>query len=99
MLKPGGRFFSYFPAKSSDSFQYPGTANFIDQDTLESVTRGDSPFSAQMYPFRFLHPREYQNALLDLEFEVNYLEEVGRTYRKTKEYFGFVVIEGIKKKC
>ncbi len=97
VLKPGGLFFSYFPSKRSDCFQFPGEAQMIDQDTLEGIHRQDAPFSGNTYPFRFMHPREYEKALLDMSFDVPYLEEVGRTYGRGKECFAFVVVEGVKR--
>jgi len=93
ILKPGGLFFSYFPSKKSDCFQFPEKANFIDSDTLNSVLRQDAPFYGQLYPFRFIHPREYENALLELGFEIPYSETVNRTYKKRTEIVEFVVIE------
>ena len=96
MLKRGGIFFSYFPSKKSDTYQFPGNATFIDQDTLSTVLRKDSPFYGQDYPFRFIHPQEYELALLSLGFEIQYSEIVDRTYNHRKETFGFVVIEAKK---
>ena len=95
-LKKGGVFFSYFPSKRSDTYLFPEEACFIDSDTLNSILRKDSPFCGQLYPFRFIHPREYENTLLNLGFEIRYSETVGRTYNKGKEFFEFVVIEAKK---
>lgn len=96
VLKPEGLFFSYFPAKQSDTFLLPEDALFIDPDTLASVTRKDSPFYGQNYPFRFIHSREYEKALLNLGFEIQYSETVAKTYNKRTEIFEFVVIEAKK---
>ena len=96
ILKLGGLFFSYFPSKRSDAYQFPETAQLIDSDTLNSILRTDSPFNGQLYPFRFMHPREYEGALTKLGFEIQYSEIVGRTYHNSKEYFEFVVIEAKK---
>ena len=96
ILKPGGLFFSYFPSKKSDCFQFPGQVDFIDTDTLSSILRKDAPFCGQLYPFRFIHPREYENALLELGFEIQYSETQTRTYNKRKEIFEFIVIEAKK---
>ena len=43
-----------------------------------------------------IYARENMKALLDLNFDVPYLEEMGRTYGHEKEYFAFVLIEGVK---
>lgn len=93
IIKSTGKFFSYFPSKSSDTYLYPKNAPFIDSDTLTCISREDSPFYGQNYPFRFVHPREYQQSLLDLGFTVQYLETVIKTYRMGQEKFEFVVIE------
>lgn len=97
ILKPGGLFFSFFPSKNSDTYQFKGDAHLIDSDTLNSITRIDSPFCGQSYPFRFIHPREYENSLIELGFEIQYLETVDKTYSNRRESFGFVVIEAKKK--
>ncbi len=96
ILKRGGVFFSYFPSKRSDAYQFPENAEFIDTDTLSSITRKDAAFFGQNYPFRFIHPKEYESKLREFGFEVRYCEIVGRTYNKGQEYFEFVVIEAQK---
>ncbi len=96
VLKSGGLFFSYFPSKRSDTYQFPKDATFIDSDTLKAVTRGDSPFYGQNYPFRFIHSREYEDALINLGFNIQYSEVVDKTYRNRQEIFGFVVVEAKK---
>jgi|SRR5579872_3028918 len=96
-LKPGGRFFSYFPSKNSDMFKYPGNAEFIDTDTLLSITREGSPFFGQNYPFRFLYPSEYRNEISKIGLHPEYIEIVYKSYRQRRELMEFVVIEGVKK--
>lgn len=96
ILKPGGLFFSYFPSKRSDTYQFLEGAHLIDSDTLSSILRKDAPFCGQLYPFRFIHPREYENVLLNLGLEIQYSETVARTYNQGKEFFEFVVIEARK---
>lgn len=86
LLKPGGRFFSYEPSTGSDAFKRTGNG----------VPDADSPFSGNTYPFRYVGAGEYKSALERVGLSVPYLETVGRTYRNTKEYFEFVVIEGVK---
>lgn len=93
VIKPTGKFFTYFPSKSSDTYSYPKTAPFIDSNTLAYVSREDSPFYGQNYPFSFVHPREYQQNLVDLGFTIQYLETVSKTYRMGQEKFEFIVIE------
>ncbi len=95
-LKNGGLFFSYFPSKASGAFQFPGKSTFIDQDTLSSISRADSPFCGQDYPFRFSHHREYEADLEKIGFEIQYSEKVSRTYNTHKELFEFVVVEARK---
>lgn len=96
ILKPGGLFFSYFPSKKSDCYQFPEDASFIDSDTLNSISRKDAPFSGQSYPFRFIHPKEYENILMQLGFEIQYSETVRKTYNSRQEIFEFVAIEARK---
>lgn len=101
VLKPGGRFFSYFPSKRSDTWidntAVDGDAGaLVDGSTLNGVRRADSPYFGNDYAFRFLHPREYSRLLEGFGFEVIYCETLRRTYEERREEFEFVVIEGIK---
>ncbi len=96
ILKPGGLFFSYFPSKGSDAYQFPEGANFVDSNTLEAIKREDSPFYGHECPFRFMHSREYEKALKALGFIVQYSEVVDKTYRNGQENFSFIVIEAKK---
>ena len=96
VLKIGGRFFSYFPSKNSDTWKLEKT-NLIDKNTLNGLTRKDGPFYGNSHPFRFLYPYEYEILLKDHGFDVTYCETINRTYRSTKENFELVVIEAIKK--
>jgi SAM-dependent methyltransferase len=96
LLKPGGKFFSYFPSKRSDAFIRPGNSSLIDSDTLDSISRKDAAFSGQRYPFRFMYPQEYKDLLISQGLDVTYLETVGRTYHNGSEYFEFVVVEAQK---
>ncbi|MBP9829263.1 MAG: class I SAM-dependent methyltransferase [Proteobacteria bacterium] len=96
ILKPGGLFFSYFPSKRSDAYQYHEPAHLLDSSTLNSILRQDSPYHGQLYPFRFIHPQEYQHHLINQGFKVQYLETVSRTYNSMRETFEFVVIEAVK---
>lgn len=63
---------------------------------MNSILRKDSPFSGQLYPFRFMHPREYEFALINAGFHIEYLETTSRTYRNFQEKFEFIVVEAKK---
>jgi SAM-dependent methyltransferase len=94
LLRPGGRFFSYTPSKTSDAFRNPGSAPFIDASTLDGIRRENSAYFGNPYPFRFIAPSEYASALKAHGPKVAYDETVGRSYRGGREYFEFVVIVG-----
>jgi SAM-dependent methyltransferase len=94
LLRPSGRFFSYTPSKASDAFRKPGPSRLIDASTLDGIRREDAPFCGNFYPFRFITPNEYEDALEARGLRVVYNETVGRTYRHGHEYFEFVVIVG-----
>lgn len=96
VLKPGGVFFSYFPSKRSDAYQYHDPAKLLDSSTLDSILREGSPYHGQLYPFRFIHPEEYKTDLIHQGFKLQYLETVSRTYNLMSEYFEFVIIEALK---
>ena len=98
ILKPGGTFFSYTPSKRSDAYINPGPSSFIDSYTLNGISRCDSPFTGNLYPFRFMHPNEVETIFKDASFSIEYLETVGRTYRRGVEYFEFIVTEAIAEK-
>ena len=96
VLAKGGLFFSYFPAKSSEAFTHHKPASLLDDDTLSGIYRADSPFAGNHYPFRFLHPLEYEQMLTEAGFEVQYSEVVSRTYGQRREQFSFITIEARK---
>jgi SAM-dependent methyltransferase len=96
VLAPDGVFFSYFPAKTSDAYSNHRPARMLDSDTLSGIYRPDSPFSGNHYPFRFLHPLEYEQMLVEAGFEVQYSEIVSRSYRHRTEQFSFITIEARK---
>lgn len=95
ILKPGGLFFSYFPSKRSDAYQFHDPATLIDSDTLNSISREDSPYRGNI-SFRFIHPQEYAMLLTRKGFQIQYLETVNRTYQRGTEVFEFVVVEAKK---
>jgi ubiquinone/menaquinone biosynthesis C-methylase UbiE len=92
-LKVGGKFFSYFPSKSSDAFTNYLPATMLDSSTLSGIERPTAPFYGNFYPMRFLRPDEYQCLLKDAGFNVSYLETISRTYRNGSEVFVFIVVE------
>lgn len=96
VLARDGLFFSYFPAKNSEAFTYHKPANLLDDDTLSGIYRADSPFAGNHYPFRFLHPLEYEQMLTEAGFEVQYSEVVSRTYGRRREQFSFITVEARK---
>jgi ubiquinone/menaquinone biosynthesis C-methylase UbiE len=97
VLKPGAKFFSYFPSKESDAFINHSPAELLDQSTLNGIYRKDSCFFGNYYPFRFMHPDEYKDLLNQSGFYIDYLETVTRTYRYGAELFQHIVVEGRKK--
>lgn len=96
VLRPGGRFFSYTPGKCSDAFQNHRPSRLIDSSTLSGIHRKDSPYFGNSYPFRFVHPSEYQEIVTAAGLTVEYLETVRRSYNGRKELFEHVVIEAVK---
>ncbi len=96
VLKPGGKFFSYSPGKESDSYKNIGDSKMIDDSTLNGITRKDSPYPQNNYPFRFISPEEYSQEIKKVNMFVKYLEIVNRSYNERKEIFEFVTIETVK---
>lgn len=95
IVRPGGRFFSYTPSKGSDAFKIPLPATKIDDSTLNGIRRQDSPYYGNFYPYRFTTAEDYRSDLERRGFKVEGLELVGRTYRQTREYFEFVVVDSV----
>lgn len=96
ILKPGGFLFLYTPSTNSDAFIKHAPATLLDSYTLDGIKRKNSPYSGNLYPFRFLDPASTP-ALLESEgFAISSLELVGRTYHDRAEYFEFVVCSAIK---
>ena len=96
VLAPKGHLFIYTPPKASDAWTNPGPSRRIDDHTLEGISRVDSPFSGNAYPFRFTTPDELREQAGRAGFAVTFSETTGRTYRSGQEYFEFVVAEVIK---
>lgn len=97
VLKPGGKFFSYFPGKKSDAFLNHAPSGKLDESTLDGIRRLDSPFFGNFYPFRFMSCKQYRALLEGLGFEVRYLETTSRTYAFGKESFEFISLEALKR--
>ncbi len=96
VLKPGGRFFSYSPGKKSDAFMNHWPSEMIDSSTLNGVHRNTSPFAGNHYPFRFIHPKDYQRMLEGSGLTVSYLETVTKSYGGQSELFEYVVVEALR---
>jgi SAM-dependent methyltransferase len=96
LLTPGGRYFAYAPSKRSDAFLNHAPSGLLDQSTLDGISRTDSPFHGNLYPFRFTTGAEYAAVLEQRRLRPNYNEIVGRTYSNGNEYFEFVVIAAEK---
>jgi len=96
VLEPGGQLFIYTLSKASDAWKNPGLAKRIDADTLDGISRTNSPFSGNSYPVRFTTPDEFRAQARQAGFTVKYCETAGRTYRNGDEYFEFVVAEAVK---
>ena len=95
ILKKKGNFFSYFPSKKSDMFNFK-TRKLHDKDTLISLKQ-KSAYTTD-HALRFMNLNQYCNLLTLNGFKINYKEEVMRTYFSKKEKFYFLVIEAIKVK-
>ena len=93
VLKKGGKFFSYTPAKTSDAFINFAPAVKIDESTLNGIYRQDSPFYGNFYPWRFMGAEEVDKYWDKEHFKVTYLERLSRTYNGMKEVFDFLVFE------
>jgi len=96
ILKVGGKFFSYFPSKNSDTWHLEQD-NTLDNNTLNGLHRKDSPFYGNFHPFRFLYPEEYVSLIEENGLKVNYCETLSKTYNGMKERFEFVILEAVKK--
>jgi len=93
ILKNNGKFFSYFPSKSSDMFRFP-TRKMYDSDTMISLkVKAARKID---HPHRFMHMSQYCNLLKKSGFKIDYKEELMRTYFFRKEKFYFLVIEASK---
>lgn len=95
ILKPGGRFFSYYPSANCDAFAQRGGAPMLDSDTLDGITRETAPYAGNPHPLRFTTPERYA-AALQRHGMTSTIERVGRTYRERAEYWEFLVVDARK---
>ena len=93
ILKKGGVFFTYFPSKKSNMFNFK-SRTLYDNDTLLSLKQ-NSAYKLN-HPIRFMKLKQYCSLLIQNGFKIKYREEVMRTYFSGKEKFFFLVIEVVK---
>ena len=96
-LKKGGKFFSYFPSKKSDTWIKSSKQNRLDSNTLKKIDNKTLPYYGNNYPFRFHTKKEYFNILKNEGIDVKSCEKLIRTYNNGKTKFVFLIIEGVKK--
>lgn len=96
ILKQDGIFFLYTPSKRSDAYTNHKPSIMIDSSTLNSISRKNSPYRGNNYPFRFEHENDLQEKLKNNGLRIKYLEKTSRTYNNTNETFEFLVVEAIK---
>lgn len=95
ILKKNGRFFTYFPSKKSDMFNFK-TRILHDSNTLLSLNQ-KSAYNTD-HTLRFMSMLQYCNILKKNNFKIDYKEELMRTYFSGNEKFYFLVIEASKYK-
>ena len=96
-LKKGGKFFSFFPSKKSDTWLKSSKQNRLDSNTLKKIDKKNLPYYGNNYPFRFHTKKEYFNILKKENIEMKSCETLMRTYNNGKIKFFFLIIEGEKK--
>jgi len=96
VLKSEGSIFIYTPSKKSDAYLNSSPAIFLDNSTLDGISRPNSPYFGNNYPFRFEHIEELKAKFQTKDFKVGYEEILSRTYHGCKEYFEFISLEVIK---
>lgn len=94
VLKPKGKFFIYTPSSNSDAYKNPGNAKFIDQKTLNGIHREDSPYYGNLYPFRFENITDLKIILKKYGFNIDYCENITKSYNENKEIMEFICLEG-----
>ena len=96
ILKDDGLYFSFTPSKGSDAFKNYQPSSMIDASTLNGISRPDSPYAGNQYPFRFMSVDEAQYHVEQNGMKVEYLETLSRSYFKRKEQFEFLLIQAVK---
>ena len=96
ILKPSGKFFSYFPSKRSDTFIRSTLEDKYDEDTLKGIFDNKSPYYGNNYLFRFMSHEDVNCLLSDAGFQIQYIETTGRTSSQGNEYFEWIVFEAIR---
>ena len=98
ILKNGGLFFSFTPSKASDAFTRYKPSSLLDSSTLNGIIRSDSPFSGNMYPFRFMAPDDAERLMECNGLKVEYMETLSRSYFGRRESFEFLLLQAEMKK-
>lgn len=93
LLKPGGVFFSYTPSQASDAFQNHAPSKLLDPSTLDGIRRETSPFSGNLYRFRFETLKRLSGGWEAVGFKIEHCETLAKTYRDRSEYFEFLIFE------
>ena len=96
-LKKGGKFFSFFPSKKSDTWVRSPKKNRIDSNTLIKIDNSKFTYYNNNYPFRFHTKKEYSNILNKAGFKIKSCETLSRTYNNAKFKSVFLIVEVEKK--
>jgi SAM-dependent methyltransferase len=95
-LKPGGKFFSYFPSKDSDTYKDALAHEMLDANTIESITREASPLFGYDTQLQFISPIEYCASLFEAQLFPVYIEQNTRSSSGGEEIMAFVIVEAFK---
>ena len=95
ILKPGGKFFSYFPSKKSKMFKSK-KKKLYDSDTIIKLNEKKAIYTINNSPMRFLEKKQYIKMLKKNKLKSYYSEELMKTYFNGKDYFYFLIMEAIK---
>lgn len=96
VLRPDGVLFSYTPSQASDAWTRYSPSVKLDEYTLNGILRSDSPFSGNLYPFRFETPEHIDMLLATAGMRLRGCERIGRTYHNGSEYFEFLSYEATR---
>ena len=98
VLKDDGLFFSYEASQNCSVFNNYLPAKKIDKNTLNGIYRRKSPFFGNNYPFHFWDKNDYKNTLVNIGFNVEYLETTRKSYFENKESFEYLTVYAKKRK-